>query len=304
MTQPANDLPVRGPEGLAALDIFYAGFNDINFYVEDAEQENLYEVILRRKFPDVRVDRIFPLGGKEAVLRHAEDPQNGTLFAYRAYILDKDFDDLLDAMSTHPNIFYLDRFCIENYLLEESAFVEVVVESHPKKKRAFVTHQLEIVPTLDRMFSSLRPLFVGFACVQRFDLGLQNCGSAPEMYCYKDRRWEVDPAALSRYFEAVKSVGSTFLPPITDPTSDARMADAMALDNHKLVSGKHIVCMLFHYVKAKYNLGSITMGSFVYRLAKNCPLQQLDQFSELISSAAAAFKAISAPRRGEVVRRI
>lgn len=289
MTRPADDLPVRGAEGLAALDIFYAGFNDINFYVEDAEQENLYEVILRRRFPDVRVDRIFPLGGKEAVRRHAEEPQNEALPAYRAYILDKDFDDLLGTMSTHPNIFYLDRFCIENYLLEESAFVEVVVESHPKKKRETITNQLQMTPTVDRIFYTLRPLFICFACVQRFDLGLQNCGSAPEMYCHKDRRWELDPAALTRYFEAIKSVGSGFSPPITDPTSDARMADAIALNNHKLVSGKHILCILFHYIKSKFNLGSITLGSFVYRLAKNCSLQHLDQFAASVSAAAAVF---------------
>jgi len=291
MTQPVDDLPVRGPDGLAALDIFYAGFNDINFYVEDAEQENLYEVILRRKFPGVRVDRIFPLGGKGAVRRHAEEPQNETLPAYRAYIVDKDFDDLLGAMSTHPNIFYLDFFCIENYLLEESAFVELVVESHPKKKRTIITTQLELALTMDGIFLSLRPLFVGFACVQRFDLGLLNCGSAPEMYCHKDRRWELDPAALDRYFVAIESVGSGFSPPITDPTSDARMADAMALDNNKLVSGKHVVCMVFHYIKSKYNLGSMTMGSFVYRLAKNCSMQQLDQFAGSVSVAAAVFTA-------------
>ena len=135
MTRHDEALPTRSADGLAALDVFYSEFNEINFYVEDADQENLYEVILRRLFPGVKVDRIFPLGGKDAVLRHASSSANENLPAFRAYILDKDFDDLLEKKVTRPNVFYLDRFCIENYLLDENAFVEIVIESLPRKHR-------------------------------------------------------------------------------------------------------------------------------------------------------------------------
>ena len=38
----ALGMPAHSPAGLAARDVLWRGFNDINFYVEDAEQENLY----------------------------------------------------------------------------------------------------------------------------------------------------------------------------------------------------------------------------------------------------------------------
>lgn len=289
MNANPQDLPARSPDGLAALDVFYAGFNEINFYVEDAEQENLYEVILRSHFPSVRIDRIFPLGGKEAIRSHAEHPQNNVIPAYRAYILDRDFDHLLQLQCDHPNVFYLDRFCIENYLLEEAALIEIVVESHPKIQRSKIVDQLRIQDVLNQTFASLRPLFICFAFTQRFGLALQNCSSPPEMYCKKARRWELEPSALDAYLNAIASVTPPDTQPLLDPVLDGRIADAAALDDHNLISGKHVAMMMFHYLKHNYSLGSITFNSFVYRLAKNCALLPLEQLCQRISAAKEAF---------------
>lgn len=277
MTRHDEALPTRSADGLAALDVFYSEFNEINFYVEDADQENLYEVILRRLFPGVKVDRIFPLGGKDAVLRHASSSANENLPAFRAYILDKDFDDLLEKKVTHPNVFYLDRFCIENYLLDENAFVEIVIESLPRKHRQDVETTLNLRLVIEATFASLRALFVCFACVQRFELGLQNCGCAPEMYCRKKRLWECNPTALAKYINQVVAAGikAAINPPIVDPITDTRMLDALEMEDHKLVSGKHVAAMLFHYIKSKFTIGTITFDSFLFRLAKNGSLDSL-----------------------------
>jgi len=284
-----NDLPSRSESSLAALDVFYEEFNEINFYVEDAEQENLYEVLLRRIYPSVKIGRIFPLGGKKAVCSHAASSDNEALTAFRAYILDRDFDHLLGKAFTHPNVFYLDRLCIENYLIEEAGIVEVVVESHPKRRRTEVSASLDMATIIGSTFNSLRPLFVYFACVQRFSLGLPNCRLAPEVYCQAKRRWEVDPTALTRYADSIVAAASHIEPPIVNPLVDSRMADAMGADDHSLVSGKHALAILFHYLKSKFSLGSITFESFVYRLAKNCTLTSFSDLSPRIIAAANAF---------------
>ena len=75
----ASDVPSRSPAGMAALDVFYSDFNDINFYVEDQEQEKLYEIIFKRLFPRLKITRIFPLGGKAAVIEHASSDANETV---------------------------------------------------------------------------------------------------------------------------------------------------------------------------------------------------------------------------------
>ena len=299
MSSEADDVPTRSAAGLAALDVFYAEFNEINFYVEDSEQENLYEVLLRGLFPKIRIDRIFPLGGKEAVLQHATSGSDDTLPAFRAYLLDKDFDDFLGGMVAHPNVFYLDRFCIENYLVDESAFVEIAVESQPRKRRKDLASMLDMRDRIRSTLDALRPLFVYFACVQRFSLDLQNVGSAPEMYCDPKRLWEPDPAVVVRYRSAViseaKRIGVS--PPLEDPIEDDRMEDARTADDHALVSGKHLVAMMFHYLKSKCSLGSITFDSFLYRLAKNCELSSLDGVAARVAAGAVEFKSELSKRR-------
>jgi hypothetical protein len=290
MTEQDLDLPTRSADGLAALDIFYSDFNEINFYVEDIDQENLYEVLLRKLFPDVRIERIFPLGGKPAILRHARSSDNAGITSFRAYILDKDFDDFLENQVSHPNIFYLDRFCIENHILEEDAFVEVVIESQPKKRRQDVVRNLEISNMTDQIFSALRPLFICFACVQRFQLGLTNCGCAPETYCINGRLWEIDQQVFRSYIDTLveASLVANLDPPIDDPISDERLRDICSANNHSLICGKYVVAMLFHYIKSKYKLGNITFDSFVFRVAKSCSLVSLADLGRRISEGAEA----------------
>ena len=104
-----SDFPSRSEDGKAALDIFYSDFNDINFYVEDKGQENLYEEIFRKLFPQFRIARVFPLGGKAAVLRHATTADNERIAAFRAYILDRDFDYLLGRECSHAAIVLMMR---------------------------------------------------------------------------------------------------------------------------------------------------------------------------------------------------
>ncbi|MBO1361504.1 DUF4435 domain-containing protein [Acetobacter sacchari] len=142
MDNHESAFPQRSAGGLAAADIFYRNYNNFNFYVEDQDKENLYYEILRKIFPSLRFDKIFPLGGKSNIIVHARDSANASL-PNRVYIVDKDFDDLLHKKETISNVFYLNKFCIENFLIQESALIEVIVESCPTEKRDDIRACLE-----------------------------------------------------------------------------------------------------------------------------------------------------------------
>ncbi len=303
MSAAEPDLPARSPSGMAALDIFYSDFNDVNFYVEDYDQENLYEEILKKAFPWLRIARIFPLGGKSAVFQHATSNSNQGIECFRAYIVDRDFDDLLGKRFDHPNIFYLDRFCIESYLLESRAIVELVIENHPKKRRTDIEARLSADAQLSSLFRCLRPLFILFFCAQLLDLGLKNCSSPPEAFCKPKRLWELDDAAVLRYETELKSAAQARLldPPLADPRSDGRLSGAIRASDYALVSGKFVAAMLFHYVKSKYSLGSMTFESFVYRLTKNCALRSMRPFAARVRVALRAHAAATrnVPQREE-----
>lgn len=277
--------PERSSEGKAALDIFYSGFNDVNFYVEDEDQENLYYEILKRKFPDVKFEKIFPLGGKKNVISHAKDPQNSQIANKLIYILDKDFDDFLGIKVQDTRIFYLERYCIENYLIDEYAIANVILETHPKIKLNDILSNIAMQDWEFNTVSHLTYLFVIFFCVQKLGLGIKNCDGKPEEYAKSPRIWEVDTDKIQGYLELVlascsgMSMRKEFL---DNQELILRLVDE-GMCCHKLISGKFMLAMLFHYVKSKYKMGSISFDSFVFRTAKNSDLSALSPVLSSIS---------------------
>jgi Protein of unknown function (DUF4435) len=284
------DLPMRSPDGLAALDVFYDEFNDIHFFVEDDDQENLYEVVLRKLFPELRIARVFPLGGKQAVLGHSATASPDGTRPLAVYLVDKDFDDFLGLRVSRHFLFYLDRYCIENYFVEPDAVVEVVVESLPKLKRAEITAALDLHKKIDEFAESMRQLFQLFFCVQRFNLGIKNCALPAERFCLSQRRWVIDAKAVANYGQQVVQAASstTHSDALNDPLAHDEVALLGDLDYHAVVSGKHICTLIFHYLKSKYNIGTITFESFLFRLAKNASMTALQALGEAIRGAVSA----------------
>ena len=75
-----------------AESAFFQQFNEVDFYVEDEDQENFYFCILKKLLPEVRFENIFPHKGKARVIKHAVENQ---LPRKSIYVVDKDFDDVL-----------------------------------------------------------------------------------------------------------------------------------------------------------------------------------------------------------------
>jgi hypothetical protein len=281
-----QDLPRRSPDGLAALDVFYEEFNDIHFYVEDEDQENLYEVIFGKLFPNISFARIFPLGGKEKVLAHAAAANGCSSNVCSVYLVDKDFDDFLEKKVNIDNVYYLDWFCIENYLIEEKSIIELVIESHPKSDRNEIRTELKISEFLVNAYENSRDLFAMYFFVQKYSIGVKNTSSAPESYCKVKAPWDVCNTKLIAYRALVdaEATKSGIDPLAQELSSDHRISNVLVAGAPNAVSGKHVAARLFHYIKSKYPLGSITFDSFVYRLAKNCSLDTLQYLSDSVQN--------------------
>ncbi len=285
MSSEEFSFPRRSEGGLAAADVFYRGYNEFYFYVEDEDQENLYFEILRKLFPDVELEKIFPLGGKSNVLAHSMEESN-QIIEKRVYLLDKDFDDLLGVKQDIKGVFYLGDFCIENYFLEEEALIEIVHESHPKKQLEEIRSNLSLSEVIPSIGSNLRPLFALFFLAQKSNLGIENSSQKPEVFCQKRCLWEVCPELLAKYSSRVSAllveVGDE--QPSVPLQSDPRLVDFEAALDGEIVSGKFWLAMLFHYLKSKYNLGSITFDSFVFRTAKKCSFERLASLVEEVDA--------------------
>lgn len=276
-------LPKRSPAGQAALDVFYRDFNDVNFYVEDDGQENLFFEILKKLFGDVSFARIFPLSGKINLLNHAKSRSNSVV-NNRIYIADKDFDDILGHIEIIDGVFYLPFFCIENHIVEETALYDVVVESHPRKGRESIIENLSLNIQISRIKDELCELFSAFYFVQLNKLELANCSLSVERFCSSRTKWMICNGLVMKYVDTVRDeCASRALKEPENPLSDDKsLSQIFDSPPDQVISGKYVLKMVFHYVKAKYSLGSITFDSFMFRTAKNCQFESLSDFATKI----------------------
>lgn len=151
-------------------DILYLQFNEVEFYVEDIEQEYFYFNILKKLFPDIKIGKIFPLNGKKNV-REAARLNVGN--KKKIFIVDLDFDEILGIKETIENLFYLDRYSIENYLFSKNALYEIIREKTPTLKNKDIAAAFNYTEVLDECKKLLCDLSCTFIVIQKYSLGLE-----------------------------------------------------------------------------------------------------------------------------------
>ena len=179
-----------------ARSTFYVQFNEVDFYIEDAWQEKSLPLHTVETFSKVRIENIHPLCGKENAIEHSKTPIPGRK---SVYLLDKDFDDLHGKFEQQDNIFYLEKYSIENFLLEEQSVVMFVISEKPKLKLDDVRKELGITALWDDMVKQLAQLFAVFFIVQKHNLPMKSTSFEPDVFCSKDDRRNIDGGRVASY---------------------------------------------------------------------------------------------------------
>jgi hypothetical protein len=285
MISEGDSIPIQSDAALYARSVFFAQFNDVDFYVEDAEQENLYFAVLKKLFPDVRISRIFPLGGKGNVLTRAfdePDPKRSSI-----YILDKDFDDHLGRVRRKDNVFYLERYCVENYFLEETAWVDFVVSELPKLAREAIQGAMPFEDSIRQAIRDLKKLFSLFFIALRYELPVPSTGQEPKDFCRKDDHGCVDVPKVELYAKRIsrelqrKGVDEKLH---VELERWSRLFDEGDLGATN-ISGEYVLWLVLQRTKTLFKCPNpSTLDSFRYRLAEYCELQSLSWLRERVEA--------------------
>ena len=260
---------------LLGQDLFYQQFNNINFYVEDTEQENLYYQILKKLFPNIDFEKIFPLNGKDNVQDAARENIN---CKDKVYIVDLDFDGILGSKLYLKNLFYLERYSIENYLYDKESVWEIIKEKNPKLKDS----DINAIVDFDILKSQWKPAFEKlsalFLIIHKYGL--------PDSYygieCYRDYIIEDNELSLkgsfiATYHESVKNSFNNM-----HPSLDFRTAFSNSVYNfnnlEKIVvatPGKYIINLLKHQLRKEKLIDECELESFTYKLSKASSFESL-----------------------------
>ena len=259
-----------------SLPAFFVEFNDVDFYVEDADKEQFYQVILEKIFKDnnIKIDRIFSCKGKTGVIKRYKELKN-TSDRINIFILDRDFDDLLGKIINDKCVYYLPEYCIENLLIEKSAFFELAKEEEPRLLIDEFDKKFSFDRKMNENVNKLFDLFVCYYLVHNKDRSMKNVGHSPGkffvndncMFCEKKIKRYIIKVA-NRYYSGDKN---KLYSEIKKTKKNILKKER---NKKKYISGKYLLFQLRIYFRKKIRFSGKN-ESFNYRLAKNCKFENM-----------------------------
>lgn len=266
-------LPVRTDTFLRGEDILYTQFNEVNFYIEDTDQEHLYFQILKKIFHDIKLEKIFPLNGKINVI---DECRNNRGDKNKIFIVDKDFDDILNRkVNDLPNLFYLNRYSIENHLVDKNSIYELIREKNPKLKDSDIEQKFDY----DKMICDVEclcELSIVFLMIMKHNLQENYF----KINCRRDYNIESDfnyksPDILS-YIDTIKNKLLANDIDYTDEYEKLKIHFDSSEKYLENVHGKSLLKMIKSYLETlKLINKDYSLESFVYILGKNIEANNL-----------------------------
>lgn len=285
MINSEEGIPTKSNAYRKGEDIFYTQFNDIFFYIEDENQENFYYCVLHNLFPDIRIEKIFPLCGKDNVIAEAKHCLGDTK---KVFVVDKDFDDFFSKIIIQPNLFYLNRYEIENHLIEEEAFLNYIVEERPKTKLESVQANINWSKLLFDVGYLLCELTLLHIVVQDKCPHIKNTSLAPEIFIEYKSCFTVKSVAMTNYRKIIQEelnkidkrykVGAQVKK--TKEKIECYGIEAFITN----IPGKYLMKFIKCFIEKKFRLASRDIESFNYRIAKNCSFESMGYLKSNITS--------------------
>jgi hypothetical protein len=274
-------IPQYSEDGKTAIPAVAGTAYDLFVFFEDTGAEDLYEGILEKLGVNLTEVRVVCLSGKSSLLAHRE--QTDPLLRRKIlYVVDKDFDDLLGELQRFKDVYYLERYSIENYLLEDTALLELANEERPKWRRTnegrinlpqFVA---AILPTM----SNLAGLYL---IAQEFNLPISNT-SEPMPRRSEDRRpWIPCALKIADYHNEIASLLAMSGAVRSEAELDTLVASRIARIRGLLdIPGKQLVDLFRNHISNQLGIRAMDTDSFCYRLASKCRFDALGALASAI----------------------
>lgn len=227
-----------------ALALLKRPYNDVDIFVEDTGNHNMWLLMVRRMLPPgTRLASVNMLGGRKAVEGACRADQAIT-GRKKLYIIDGDLDWLLGKPK--PRLKYLYRlraYSIENILISQEALIQIGLEYSPTSSEVQVEAMVGYPALLTMMQQTLTRLFIAYAVAYSLDPSIRtvrlpvdglyvNSPQGPVLSVVKARA-----RIISIYRQAVGAAGLA----ATRERERAIGACARALLLEQIVSGKDYV---------------------------------------------------------------
>lgn len=174
-----------------AMSVFHENYNDFDIYIEDTAPgyTKIFASLLSRAMGDnVTIERVFPLGGRAAVISTAlRELSDGASRRPAVFLADGDLYLLSGEPQDLPNnVVVLPRYCVENFLIEESALALIMDDEAPVETIENLKQKLDYPGWLERAQEPMRELFIIFAIAHKLQSGIKTVCRGHTSICADD----------------------------------------------------------------------------------------------------------------------
>jgi hypothetical protein len=285
-----------GPRALPKLSLFKRYRNSVDIITEDLpENRELYSVIMSRLFQGSRltIRDVNPIGSRTDVLKQMAIWKTSGSTQPCFFIIDGDYlVTLKEIPSNERNFRSLDRYCLENYLVDLRLFVDHAHSLLYTKSKVQVESDLDMANSLANYASHLVPLAIHYAIGQKYGVGRR----FRSIHCYWDKQ-VFRPDEVTNEIQSIKSavvakIGSSGGNGLNEYQSCLEKLSsywpATTDSLLRILSGKDVLIPLLHlHLGSKCGRPKDSFDKSVTKMifAKNCELTNLQFLREAIEES-------------------
>lgn len=171
---------------IPTISLFFKSKNDVDVFIEDSNDEEFYKALLQRLTDGKRIKKIISCKCKTELIKACEADQTDRI-RKRVYLTDGDLDLILDSNRKDlKHLYVLDRYCIENFLLEEEGILEIL-HSNVVLDKAIIKKQLTLNNYLKSISNPLSELFLHYAITHFHKMGIKTVANPIGSFCKQNR---------------------------------------------------------------------------------------------------------------------
>ena len=276
---------------IPTISLFFKSKNDVDIFIEDSNDEEFYKALLHRLTDGKRIKKIISCKCKTELIKACEADQTDRE-RKRIYLTDGDLDLILDTNRKDlKHLHILEKYCIENFLVEEEGLLEIL-HSNIVLDKSTISKQLTLGNYLKSISNPLIELFLHYAITHLHKMGIKTVANSVGSFCKQYK--SITVLDIVKVEQKIKELRDEIVLKIGDDDYNEtiyELRQKWPSNNQTLltiVSAKDYILPLlsFRFKKLKgkesFNLKweSLRLG-----LAKNIKLDSLDTLKSKINSA-------------------
>lgn len=268
-----SGIPKRNPERTYA-ESYLDYKNDIFIFIEDTDEctkKIMLELIQRAINENIKVDRLHSCGNRKKVL---EDFNKRNLDREEIYIIDGDLNMLFENQEFKKGLVVLDKYCIENYLLDIEAIHKLLYEeAYNVSDKEKLEKDFDYINWFNEQNKLLVNLFKIYAIEKYNDLGIETVSFPINALRSKKGKGILCSCNEELINERIEKLKTLIIDEIGQKKFDEDDAFILEKINNKnadiIVSAKdYILPLIFDRLKKFANNSSAKNETLKFRIAK------------------------------------